>query len=120
MVSEQNANGHQRNRVAPHETVVDRPRTTEGRLHEIETRLAEQLRLRQQHVPRNVNRQHAESFSRLDRIALAITTRVGTFGFFLIILTWTVYSGSGGICWRRARSASIPRRRSSCGSSSRT
>lgn len=31
-----------------------------------------------------------ESFSWLDRVALVVTQRVGTFGFFLIILAWTL------------------------------
>ncbi len=44
----------------------------------------------QRSAPRNVNQQFEASFSRLDRIALLITTRVGTFGFFLVIFCWTV------------------------------
>jgi len=40
---------------------------------------------------RNVNEQHRESFSPLDRAAILVTDRVGTFGFFLIILAWTVF-----------------------------
>jgi len=39
---------------------------------------------------RNVAREHKESMSRLDRIAMVVTARVGTMGFFLTILTWTV------------------------------
>ena len=43
------------------------------------------------HPPvRNVNEQYEQSFTPLERIALMVTTRVGTFGFFLIILTWTI------------------------------
>lgn len=42
------------------------------------------------HVTRNVNKEFEQSFSLLDRMAVFITDRVGTFGFFLIILTWTV------------------------------
>lgn len=38
----------------------------------------------------NVNEAHEESLSRLDKVALAITERVGTMGFFLSIMTWTV------------------------------
>ncbi|MBA3811616.1 MAG: DUF1003 domain-containing protein [Caulobacteraceae bacterium] len=41
---------------------------------------------------RNVNQEQKEKLKGLDRLALWITTRVGTMGFFLIILTWT-------ICW---------------------
>ena len=44
-----------------------------------------------EHPPvRNVNQQFQASFSPLERVALAVTTQVGTFGFFLIILSWTV------------------------------
>jgi len=39
---------------------------------------------------RNVNSEHREKLSRLDKIALFITIRVGTMGFFLIIAIWTV------------------------------
>jgi len=85
-------------REDPNEAIGDisasqRLRATEERMHEIERRLAAQLAARAgpaNAVP-NVNQQHQESFSRMDRIALAITTRVGTFGFFLIIFTWTLF-----------------------------
>jgi len=40
--------------------------------------------------PRNVNKEFSEKLSRLDRFAIWITERVGTIGFFLIILVWTV------------------------------
>jgi uncharacterized membrane protein len=47
--------------------------------------------LRAQSKPiRNVNEVHAASLSRLERLAMVVTDRVGTMGFFLIILTWTV------------------------------
>jgi uncharacterized membrane protein len=39
---------------------------------------------------RNVNREVRENLSRLDRLALWITNRVGTMGFFLAIFLWTV------------------------------
>ncbi len=39
---------------------------------------------------RNVNVELKENLSRLDRIAVFITDRVGTMGFFLIIFAWTV------------------------------
>ena len=39
---------------------------------------------------RNVNEEIASQMSRLDKLALCITDRVGTIGFFLIIFTWTV------------------------------
>lgn len=40
----------------------------------------------------NTNKSHQEKLSRLDKIALVVTNRVGTMGFFFIILTWTT-------CW---------------------
>lgn len=45
---------------------------------------------RRQHPPRNVNAEFEASFTPLDRVALAITNVVGTFGFFLIIAVWTI------------------------------
>ncbi|KKT29062.1 hypothetical protein A3I36_00250 [Candidatus Giovannonibacteria bacterium RIFCSPLOWO2_02_FULL_45_28] len=38
---------------------------------------------------RNVNLEHREKLSRLDKLALFVTKRVGTPGFFLIIFVWT-------------------------------
>ncbi|MDE2125132.1 MAG: DUF1003 domain-containing protein [Armatimonadetes bacterium] len=40
--------------------------------------------------PRDINSEHEQSLTMLDRAALLITERVGTMGFFLIILVWTV------------------------------
>ena len=87
----QGTDGNLRDHVALERSLNDRLKTTEQRLREIETQIAARLELRQQHPARNVNAQYQESFSRLDRIALAITTHVGTFGFFLIVVTWTVF-----------------------------
>jgi uncharacterized membrane protein len=39
---------------------------------------------------RNVNNEASENLSILDRLACWITDRVGTMGFFLIVLIWTV------------------------------
>ena len=39
---------------------------------------------------RDVNRQVADKLDRLDRLAVWITERVGTMGFFLVIFVWTV------------------------------
>jgi uncharacterized membrane protein len=39
---------------------------------------------------RNVSKEVAAHMSALDRLAMVITNRVGTIGFFLIIFTWTV------------------------------
>ena len=39
---------------------------------------------------RNVNKEASKNLSILDRLACGITDRVGTMGFFLIVVTWTV------------------------------
>lgn len=47
--------------------------------------------IRQRRKPvRNVNDVHAASLSGLDRLAIFITDRVGTMGFFFMIFLWTV------------------------------
>ncbi len=47
--------------------------------------------LRAKHpAPRNVNAEHEAGFSALDRLAISVTDRVGTMGFFLIIAAWTI------------------------------
>lgn len=38
---------------------------------------------------RNINIEHREKLSKLDKLALFVTAHVGTFGFFLIIFAWT-------------------------------
>ena len=38
----------------------------------------------------NANDTHKDNLSKLDKIALFITNKVGTMGFFLTIFTWTV------------------------------
>ncbi|MDP3696890.1 MAG: DUF1003 domain-containing protein [Candidatus Taylorbacteria bacterium] len=38
---------------------------------------------------RNVNVEHKESLNKLERIAISVTDRVSTMGFFFIILVWT-------------------------------
>ena len=44
---------------------------------------------------KNPNKVQKENFDRLDKIAVVITDRVGTMGFFLIIFTWTI----GWLAW---------------------
>ena len=39
--------------------------------------------------PRNVNAEHLERLTSLEKIAIYITEHVGTMGFFLIIFSWT-------------------------------
>jgi uncharacterized membrane protein len=40
---------------------------------------------------KNANTLHQEKLSKLDKLAVFITDRVGTMGFFLIIFIWTVF-----------------------------
>jgi uncharacterized membrane protein len=40
---------------------------------------------------RNINIEHKRSLTPLERLAVWITDRVGTMGFFLIIFSWTVF-----------------------------
>ncbi len=48
--------------------------------------------LRELRTPvKNVNEQHREALSPLERLATSITKRIGTMGFFFIILIWTVF-----------------------------
>ncbi len=46
--------------------------------------------IRAAHPLKNTYQQTMETLSPLDRLAVRITDRVGTMGFFLIIFTWTV------------------------------
>ena len=39
---------------------------------------------------RNINIEHRERLTRLERFAVWITERIGTMGFFFIISTWTI------------------------------
>jgi len=39
---------------------------------------------------RNVNEMHEQSLSGLERLAVVVTEKIGTMGFFLIVLAWTV------------------------------
>ena len=47
--------------------------------------------VRRRHPPvRDVNREHTEGLSRVDKLAVFITEHVGTMGFFFLICLWTV------------------------------
>jgi len=48
-------------------------------------------RFRHHHPPvKNANEEYQKTLSPLDKLAVAITDKVGSMGFFFIILTWTV------------------------------
>ncbi len=52
--------------------------------------------LREKRRPlRNVNIEHREKLSPLERLALAVTETIGTMGFFFIVFVWTV----GWLLW---------------------
>src|SRR5215467_5484870 len=62
----------------PHESVPHKPLSLQ------------EFRRRHRKPPRNINVAVKESTTRLDRLAVWITTHVGTMGFFLIVLLWTI------------------------------
>ena len=62
----------------PHESMPHKPMSLQ------------EFRRRHRKPPRNINVEVKESTTRLDRLAVWITTHVGTMGFFLIILLWTI------------------------------
>src|SRR3989344_6908563 len=39
---------------------------------------------------RNINIEHKERLTKLERFAVWITDNIGTMGFFLVIFTWTI------------------------------
>jgi len=52
---------------------------------------------------RNVNVDFSQKLSKLDQLALFITNRVGTIGFFLLILIWTI----GWLSWNLLAPANL-------------
>ena len=46
--------------------------------------------IRKEFPAKNVNVVHRKNMSKMDRLALFITERIGTMGFFFIIFVWTV------------------------------
>ena len=54
------------------------------------SRLRATDKMLQQRVSRNVNTVYEKSLKRLDRAAIAITDKVGSIGFFMIIAGWTI------------------------------
>ena len=51
----------------------------------------EELKKEKLHKPiRNVNVEHKKSLTRLERLAVWITDKVGSMGFFIIIFVWTI------------------------------
>lgn len=46
--------------------------------------------IKQEYPIKNVNTTHRAKLSPLDKLAITVTEKIGTMGFFLIILTWTL------------------------------
>src|SRR2546429_1471313 len=70
--------------------IHDNPKVALEMLSATFSRLRRTDKMLQQRVSRNVNVVYEKSLNTLDRLAISITNRVGSFGFFLIILGWTV------------------------------
>jgi len=57
----------------------------------------------------NVNIKHKESLSKLEKIAVKVTDGVGSMGFFLIIMTWTlIWLGWNTLAPKEARFDPFP------------
>ena len=51
----------------------------------------EELRKEKFHKPiRNINVEHKKNLTRLERLAVWITNKVGSMGFFIVIFVWTI------------------------------
>jgi CRP-like cAMP-binding protein len=70
--------------------LLEHPRSALGVIRGIGGRLRQTNLLVSERVARNANVVHEQGLSTLDRVAVAVTTRIGSFGFFLIIAIWTV------------------------------
>src|SRR5215831_13426754 len=70
--------------------LLDHPQAALGIIRGVGGRLRQTNVLVSQRVTRNANIVHERSLSALDRLAIVITDKVGSIGFFLIIATWTV------------------------------
>jgi len=70
--------------------LLEHPQAALEVIRGIGERLRQTNLLVSQRVTRNANIVHESSLSALDRLAIAITDKVGSIGFFLIIAAWTV------------------------------
>jgi len=70
--------------------LVKHPQAALELIRGIGGRLRQTNLLVSQRATRNANIVHEQSLSALDRLAIAITDKVGSIGFFLIIAGWTV------------------------------
>jgi CRP-like cAMP-binding protein len=70
--------------------LVEHPQSALEVIRGFGARLRQTNLLVSQRATRNANIVHEQSLSGLDRLAIAITDKVGSIGFFLIIAGWTV------------------------------
>jgi uncharacterized membrane protein len=70
--------------------LIEHPQAALEVIRGIGERLRQTNVLVSQRITRNANIVHERSLSALDRLAIAITDKVGSIGFFLIIAGWTV------------------------------
>ena len=70
--------------------LVEHPQAALAVIRGLGTRLRQTNLLVSQRAVRNANELHEQSLSVLDRAALAVTDKISSFGFFLIIAAWTV------------------------------
>lgn len=70
--------------------LVEHPQAALEVIRGFGARLRQTNLLVSQRAMRNANIVHEQSLSALDRLAIAITNKVGSIGFFLIIAGWTV------------------------------
>jgi len=70
--------------------LLEHPRAALEVIRGLGARLRQTNLLVSQRVTRNANIVHEEGLSALDRVAIAITDKIGSIGFFLIIAGWTV------------------------------
>jgi CRP-like cAMP-binding protein len=77
-------------RVEFEDFLVEHPQAALEVIRGIGERLRQTNLLVSQRVTRNANIVHERGLSALDRLAIAITDKVGSIGFFLIIAGWTV------------------------------
>lgn len=77
-------------RQAFQDFLLEHPQAALDVIRGIGGRLRQTNLLVTQRAARNANIVHEQSLSTLDRLAMAITGKVGSFGFFLIIAAWTL------------------------------
>lgn len=70
--------------------IGDHPKAALDVMRGLGVRLRQTNALVAERATRNANEIYDQRLSRLDRVAVAVTDRVGSFGFFLIIVCWTV------------------------------